>query len=917
MKTLLHKIRDTAAKSAAAARHEANPVDDDANASSSSSHGSAAQFTQGRRSRSNTHSIRPPKLRVDLANAKPFSPSQAHGESPYRSTPTLAIPSTPRSSSRFRKHRDPAPAEMPSPDPVRMATTPRKEEPSSLRRDSELSFSAASTKAAAQRSDRTDPANTIRPCRSFRENSFAAFNVFKDRSGAAVPVVSNEIAPHESDPALGSGFSTFTMVTNDSHQQVVRLVSHADGVLDGLKDGNSSGGSATSLAHTVGEEETRNRYRQLQGGPSPAPTVPTSRSRARTVLQRLRRPLTAGSTRANNDDAASPPAKTKGFGARKASFVETPTDRSVSSPLHPVAAPGTAAAAASPPVAPSAADMAISHSHCSLDFDRSTGQHSRGRPPAGERRRAVPISQRAASAHAHHAPSAPSNMRMKDDLATRQISRLVSDLLRTGRKPSDPTFGDDIYAKAGLIVSMAERAAEEGSQLPQTPVSAPAPKAPTAATTKYSPSSLIRGIDRLESAVIAYIRKSGHSLSQLDQDAVARPRMASIANGVVSTNAPPLTPTSTKGLSPREAPHFAMPLSPTSPPQPQPQPQPNTPATPSAAELSSLALAARGPAAIRGKDGDKEPAAVSPFESQLSQTSEKDMGMSLTPAPRRRRRPTTAPETGGGLPSPFGTPSRLAREVPVPAFGAAAGTDDRIKRQEGAPRSRVEERRPSITQLDNASAVNRRSFMHQTSHSYSGQVQSEDVDLDLGEGGQVEMLRGTGTPDLSNDGGNRWKENGWGSMESRNLVSDGKDIQHFSRPSTASSATTLSAHPPPQLFTPESFSWRAESRSSSNTPYLRPEASASQTSFVMPSPIPASLMLAAPATVDVPGPGLGIRFGGVSAGGEGEQQHGGYMLKPKSSRKFGGDPSSRRDLVGPTQALHGFGHGFDSAQIYG
>ncbi|KAE8221248.1 hypothetical protein CF319_g5360 [Tilletia indica] len=919
MKTLLNMIKDRASKNSSSRSHYG--TDDDSNqgtSSSTSSHNSEASSRAARRSRSNTQPTKQSKQCFSHALPMPKVPVVGNGfgsPHPSQSTPSLAIPKPspqlPKSPSRLKTRQF---AQSESADNAHEGyshsnRTPSRDDgqthhiPSEADEGIVLSPTRRGVQrngSAAQLREYREPVsatNTIRPCRSFRDNTLGSLAVLKDRfavssSSFLHPDDSVDLASpkrrrfddedmdlhmsSEGGMSAGSTFSDMTVVTAAEQANGVRLVSHGSAIDLSYKDAisnsfTSSRNPRCSIEDTVSQYK-RMQAENLQKPPSPAPNVaaprPSSRSRARTVLQRLRRPLTAGSRKPEEPFNLAAMNRPQGFGFNQTAAAPTSgsTDLSGEEGFASAVTPRHNAGQAS-----------------SFDFDPSI-RSLQGDLPS-------PASATFTSTSLH--PPAQVN----DEVSTMELSGLINELIATH---SHPTLSapEDISAKASRIISWAEHvASRERRPSASHGVVSGGPRSLGPRGLGISSSGLLRSIDYLEMLVQTQLSRGGQSMedchnvvaafhyakdlctpiaapttpvaselpSETFHTGLSVAMMPNRRQGSISVDGPsdlfsaagnlPLTPPNMLNpLAPKDEQHKVSPASrfdmygattaPLSPVSITSTPNPSV-----AAAEKTLASLATPPEPRKTTDS------VSPFESQLSETSGKGATVSLTPAPRRRRRPTTAPETSGNggahaFGAAMGRTSAAAREglrnvldkspqLPSPKVADVG--------QENMKRSASNLQAPKgIT----ANQTNRRSMMHQPSLSYPGQNAGDADGEDGLDGGQLELLRSNSPFNpihtyqhhhpLSNHALSQ-HERGGGEMTGGGGLRARIGGMNQSRPNTATSVATVTGsrsgpNTPQEIFTPESFRAgpRPSSRSASSnnaTPYLRSDANASQKSL--------------------------------------------------------------------------------------
>ncbi|KAL9937358.1 hypothetical protein V8E36_003767 [Tilletia maclaganii] len=357
--------------------------------------------------------------------------------------------------------------------------------------------------APAQPVQESHSGNTIRPSRSFRENPLgSSFAMIKDRFanssvGPSSTTPSGRTHEHNSPfPSLSasstagtnshlfsdyshtpasSGFSTSTMPSAvEQNPASFQYAQKRNGSLTVNGDGNSSGGSAASLARTPRlsvEDSAVRKYRQLLHAesqqqeqqqqqsqaqyalpsPSPSPSLsmrPASRSRTRNMLSRLKRPLTAGSTRESDEAPFSFGAKkSSGFGfSKKAAKAESEAATAQSGyKIHSTAAPTSGESTVDDSLVSGGVTVSPGM-HSSLDFDRTIMNYARRmqrRPSTADvtspqssfsmstAQTAAPTSmssssQQAFAQHHHHHQADP---RTSVDSTTANLPSLIAELI--------------------------------------------------------------------------------------------------------------------------------------------------------------------------------------------------------------------------------------------------------------------------------------------------------------------------------------------------------------------------------------------------------------------------------------------------------------------------------------------------------
>ncbi|KAK0533108.1 hypothetical protein OC842_003070 [Tilletia horrida] len=1016
MKTLFNKFRgDSKTRAFHSPEDDFNPGTSDSN----SSHNSTSSSNKNncpRRLRSNTQPTKLSKTQLKQSYQQHCLPPAlpkthilsdlAPPQLPFQSSPSLSIPRLspvpPRSPGRFKRfasghnsnnHGSTQDSHFLAPD-ARWPQEPSWESPHKVAGGPEDAIAAPTT------TDQGHGHGTIRPSRSFRDNPIAnikdrflhpsstSFSSTADtepglplaRTTTQDSSANGTLVVTDDDPlASTSGFSAMTVLSGAAdHASPVRLVSHRTHRTDAVhKDEHSSSSdSASSLTPrmSVDENKVAQQYRMLQQAPqapqsSQAPRA-ASRSRARTVLQKLRRPLTAGSTRAS-DEPFSLGATTKppGFGYNQTTPAATlPTG---AAPVPAVVSTSVVGADGLPPASSHAdALMPAQVGTTSLDLALSARRQRALLAGAGVGPADLP------SPTTSLAPTSPTSTmtgltaRMSDESSSIELSSLMAELIAPLPYQQAPSAADEIAAKASKIIDWAEHVASK-ERRPSTAHSINANNVRSLGGRGlgiYS-SALLRSVDYLEMLIEAQLNRNGEKLS--DRDTVsaafqhAKHLCAPIATPATPVAAELPSDTFHTGYSPAVTP-TVLPLTPISLSHPSPKEPlsqlenkygPNgTAAAPLSPELM-LSNPTPSLAALATPPEPRKPAEnESPFVSQLSQTSEQKQVISLTPAPRRRRRPTTAPETGA--PAAFGaSSSRLGNGLGGGGAGrrdgALATPADRSPLRPSIPPPSV----PAIAQptageemlathsnpgwpaavLSTATAhqIRRSMLHHQPSHSLPGKGAEADGS-DLYEvGGQLELLRsitpspapfdcsnqprsqfGAAADDIDGASGRR-RGTGAGSGNSNGLSSFSFSSQSSqSRPSTAQSVATVtgarsasSAFGSREVFTPEAFragprptsragagggggSFSGGVHSAGATPYLRPEASASQRSFATSVSTSSSGVHGAPLPSAPLGSGLGIRMGEDGR----ETAAAGAAIRPKASRSSVRDADPQQQL---------------------
>ncbi|CAD6933195.1 unnamed protein product [Tilletia controversa] len=860
MKTLFHMIKDRAAKSSNAHSHYG--TDDDSNPSSStSSHTSDASFRAARRSRSNTQ---PTKQKKECFSSHPLPLPKGPAANgfivphPSQSTPSLAIPRSspqlPNLPGKFRNNQN-ADKRQGRDEGRSNTVTSHTEQVNEL--------CPPASPSLAQFPGNREPAsaaNTIRPCRSFRDSPLGSLLVLKDRlavSSSSFLHPDDSIDPTSDDvhgeAGMGSAFSDMTVVSGVDHASALRYISSKRSMDTSAKDAvSTSSGSASSIHNTRRSiEDTISQYRRLQAEtPTPPPRAP-SRSRARTVLQRLRRPLTAGSRRPEEPfDLAAMKPHGFGFNQTAAPITGNPNlsgEDGFSSGVTPRLNAGH----------PS-----------SLEFDSSV----RGVPSD------VSSPNSATFTTSLHRPS-----NVSDEISPMELSILVNELTGPETNP------EDVSAQASRIIRWAEHiAAREISH--GTVVGGSRSLGPQGLGILSS--SLLRSIDYLEMMVQGHLSKGEHSVGECRNILAAFHHAKDLCTPIATPNTPLASelPSGTfhTGLAVAMVPnrrHGSISAELSSEPLPPPGALPLTPPNilnlfdphhkgSPAQRFTDLHGGATAPLSPTSMNSTPNPAAttemnlatlvtppeprklidnVSPFESQLAETSGKGATVSLTPAPRRRKRPTTAPETSGngGLHA-FGAALSLTAAAAREGLGTVMDKSPRLPSPRIPDGGRETQNRSASNTEPLASAVgsppNRRTMLHQPSFSYPGRDADAENELD---GGQLELLRSNSPFDPaytyqhhhsspSHHALSQQDRNG-GEMMGRGGAGRRIGGPNQSRPNTATSVLTVTGsrsgtNTPQEIFTPESFRAgpRPSSRSTSSnnsTPYLRSDASVSQRSL--------------------------------------------------------------------------------------